>query len=73
MEVTETMSCDLCWHISKDNPIMKITTNISRIKAHDYNTTKLPTVDVDQNENQNDGISPNPIERENIKYIRYER
>ena len=72
MEVTDIRSCDQCWYISKDNPIMTSTTNSSRVKAPAYNTTQLPTVDVDQNKIENDGISPNPKERDILdnKYMR---
>ena len=43
---------------------MTIKINISRVNTPEYNTTNLPTVDVDQNEIQNDGISPNPKGRD---------
>ena len=39
---------------------------------HAYNISKLPTIDVDQIQIQNDGISPNPKGRDIIdnKYMR---
>ena len=51
---------------------MTSTTNSSRVKAPAYNTTQLPTVDVDQNKIQNYGISPNPKGRDILdnKYMR---
>ena len=51
---------------------MTITTNSSRVKAPAYNTTQHPTLDVDQNKIQNDGISPNPTGRDILdnKYMR---
>ena len=72
MEVTDIRSCDQCWYTSKDNPIMTSTTNSYRVKAPAYNTTQLPTVDVDQNKIQNDGIYPSPKGRDILdnKYMR---
>ena len=48
---------------------MTITTKSSWVKAPAYNTNKLQTVYVDQNEIQNDGISSNPKGLDN-KYMR---